>query len=102
MALGSLNDPLQTGVFVLSIIFTPLCIISTVLRFVASKISLGKVGAEDWLALAALLVFLAYIVCVSVVGLYLDGRAYSELTPENQIIALEVCLSRSHEAAITV
>lgn len=66
MALGGLNDPLQSAVFILIVIFTPLCILATVFRFIASRIAVGKVGMEDWLAFSALAVFLGYIVCVSI------------------------------------
>jgi hypothetical protein len=51
--------------FVLVIVLTPLSILATYLRFVASRLNFGKVGIEDWLALAGLIFFLGWIACVS-------------------------------------
>ena len=50
---------------VLVIVLTPLAILATYLRFVSSRLNFGKVGIEDWLALAGLIFFLAWVVCVS-------------------------------------
>lgn len=47
--------------FVFAILLAILCTSATALRFVASKRILGRLGAEDWLAFAALVSFLAYI-----------------------------------------
>ncbi|KAH8159590.1 hypothetical protein CIB48_g8657 [Xylaria polymorpha] len=56
--------------FVFAILLAILCTSATALRFVASKRILGRLGAEDWLAFAALVSFLAYIslVLASVLG----------------------------------
>lgn len=65
MALDMFKNPLLGACFILIVIFTPTSIVATVLRFVASRSSSGKVGKEDWAALGALLVFLGFIGCVS-------------------------------------
>lgn len=65
MAMNMFANPLLGAFFVLIVVFTPISIVATALRFYVSRSSLGKVGVEDWLALAALLVFLAYVGCVS-------------------------------------
>ncbi|KAI0117976.1 integral membrane protein [Nemania sp. FL0031] len=55
------QDPYQAAGLVVVFIFTPVCIIATGLRFWASRLSLGKVGIEDWLALGALITFLGWV-----------------------------------------
>ena len=55
------NDPIQGAGFVIIMVFGPISVVATVLRFVCSRISLGKHGKDDWLALAAELVYLAWI-----------------------------------------
>lgn len=59
------DDNLQGSCAIVFIIFTPICLIATGLRFVASRVALGKIGLEDWLALAALSFYLVWIVASS-------------------------------------
>lgn len=65
MAFEVFEDTVQRAVFFLLVIFTPICIVITYLRFRTLQITGRKVGSEDWLALAALFCFLAWVVCAS-------------------------------------
>lgn len=76
MAFAILKDAQQSAVFFLIILLTPLAIAATYFRFVASRMSLGKLGIEDWLALSALIFYLGFIA----------GFAASALkTPDHQV-----------------
>lgn len=55
------DDGLQGAALVIFIVFTPLCMLATALRFVSSRISFGRQGIEDWLALGALVFFLIWV-----------------------------------------
>lgn len=70
------NDSVQGAVLVIFIIFTPICILATTLRFVSSRISLGKPGIEDWLALGALIFFLTWVAvsCACKCAIFWPGR----------------------------
>jgi hypothetical protein len=59
MALHIFADPVQGAYFVLIIILIPIGVLATVLRFVATQKARRRPGLEDWLALAALISFLA-------------------------------------------
>jgi drug/metabolite transporter (DMT)-like permease len=61
MALNVFQDPQETAAWVVCIIFTPICILATVLRFVATKRAGRAFGWEDWFALLGLVFFLPYI-----------------------------------------
>lgn len=67
----------QGAYFVLLILCTLSCVVALVLRFVATRRSDRRAGAEDWLALVAVLVFLAQI------GFALAGKA-SRLEPPSR------------------
>ncbi len=41
------DDYLQGACFVVFFVFTPICSITTILRFIASRIATGKPGIED-------------------------------------------------------
>lgn len=51
----------RAGFFV-CVITAPICILATILRFVATKRTSRKLGLEDWFALLALLPYLTYTV----------------------------------------
>ena len=51
----------RAGFFV-CIITAPICILATILRFVATRRTSRKLGLEDWFALLALLPYLTYTV----------------------------------------
>lgn len=55
------DDSIQGAIFILIVVLTPLSVLATVLRFLASRASLRKLGAEDWFALGALLFYLGWI-----------------------------------------
>lgn len=55
------NDSMQGTIFIVIVVLTPLSVIATVLRFLASRVSLRKLGAEDWFALGALLFYLGWV-----------------------------------------
>ena len=56
------DDSQNAAGWLLSIIFAPICIVATVLRFVATKRSGRKLGLEDFWALLGLVFFLPYVV----------------------------------------
>ena len=58
MAFHVFHDPGQGSYFVLLIVSAFLSVVAIVLRFLATSLSRRKPGLEDWLALAAVLVFL--------------------------------------------
>ena len=62
MAFHVLAAPENAAGWLLSIILTPICILATLLRFVATKRSGRTVGWEDWWALLALIFFIPYVV----------------------------------------
>lgn len=66
MAWGIFNDPVQSLVFAVSLVFTPICVIATALRFIASRVSLGKIGIEDWFALGALVFYITWTVITGI------------------------------------
>lgn len=55
------DDSIQGAIFVLIVVLTPLSVIPTCLRFLASRASSRKFGAEDWFALGALLFYLGWV-----------------------------------------
>jgi hypothetical protein len=57
MAFRIYNNPTQYAQFIVLIIFTPLGIAVTVLRFVATRYGARKPGLEDWMAAIATLFF---------------------------------------------
>ncbi|XXH02010.1 hypothetical protein Hte_008375 [Hypoxylon texense] len=82
MALSVFNDKLQGSLFVVLAVFTPIAILATILRFVASRIAGKKINREDWLALGALVFFLAYVACAALVLSYLNGQTADTLSFE--------------------
>ncbi|KAI1090156.1 integral membrane protein [Rostrohypoxylon terebratum] len=90
MALNVFDDPLQAAGFVLIIILTPLCLLATALRFAATWITLRKYGIEDWLALGALLFYLAWVICLILIVPNLNGTEdILDLPIEKTIAALK-------------
>lgn len=69
MAFRVFHDQGQGAYFVLLIIGALVSVAAIVLRFVATSLSRRKPGLEDWLALAAVLVFLPRI------GVALNGTS---------------------------
>lgn len=74
------DDHLQGACLTIFFIFTPLTIFATALRFYSSRVATGRNGIEDWLALGALIMFLAWISLSSVGLATLNGRDASPLT----------------------
>ncbi|RYO78505.1 hypothetical protein DL766_009225 [Monosporascus sp. MC13-8B] len=96
MAFDLFNDPLQSAGFVILIIFTPLCIAATALRFVSSWMTLRKASKEDWLALGALLFFLGWVVCLILIVPSLNGESdILALRPEKTSAVLKLCAKLS-------
>lgn len=60
MALAVFNESQQGAAFVIIIVCTPIAILATILRFVATSRSRRKLGWEDFFASLALLINLAY------------------------------------------
>ena len=56
------DDSIQGTIFVLIIVLTPLSILATGLRFLATRASSRNLGAEDWFALGALFFFLGWVI----------------------------------------
>ncbi|KAK2613262.1 hypothetical protein N8I77_000185 [Diaporthe amygdali] len=75
MAFNIFENKEQTAVFFLLIVFTPICILVTCLRFRASQLTGRKVAVEDWMALGSLLCFLAWAISSAVVLKHLNGRS---------------------------
>jgi hypothetical protein len=46
--------------FIVIIVAIPICVTAVALRFLCSRLPGRKIGWEDWLALLALIAFLAY------------------------------------------
>lgn len=55
------DDSIQGTIFILIVVLTPLSVLATVLRFLASRLSSRKLGPEDWFALGALLFYLGWV-----------------------------------------
>lgn len=60
MALAVFNESQQGACFVVICVCTPIAILATILRFVATSRSRRKLGWEDFFALVALVINLAY------------------------------------------
>lgn len=60
----------QTATFFLCIFTTPICVLLTLLRFTTTQRRGRNIGLEDWLALAALIIFLVWV------GYALAGKSY--------------------------
>lgn len=59
MALGLFEHSTQGAFFVLLVVLAPISIVTTILRFIATRRSRRKFGLEDWAALMAFLVQIA-------------------------------------------
>ena len=55
-----INDPSTRKIVILSLVTIPLCIVATILRFVATKRSRRKFGWDDLFAVLALAGYLVY------------------------------------------
>ncbi|KAK6219287.1 putative Hybrid PKS-NRPS biosynthetic cluster [Pestalotiopsis sp. IQ-011] len=73
------DDGLQGAALVIFIVFTPLCMLATALRFVSSRISFGRQGIEDWLALGALVFFLIWVALSCFALSILNGRDTAQM-----------------------
>ncbi|KAK7973235.1 hypothetical protein PG988_007369 [Apiospora saccharicola] len=91
MPFNVFNDPIQAAGFVVILIFGPISILATVLRFVCSRISLGKHGKDDWLALAAEVSYLAWITGCMLGLVKLNGtHDILTLPPEKTLEVLKI------------
>ncbi|KAI9154646.1 benzoate 4-monooxygenase cytochrome P450 [Paramyrothecium foliicola] len=61
-------DPALQAGFAVVVIFTPLSVVITGLRFWASRLSNRPIGTEDWLALGALICLLLWVVFLSLMA----------------------------------
>ncbi|KAI1303964.1 hypothetical protein F5Y03DRAFT_358608 [Xylaria venustula] len=61
MAFTVFDSPDQTATFFLCIFTTPICILLILLRFTSTQRRGRKIGLEDWLALAALVLYLTWV-----------------------------------------
>ncbi|RCI16357.1 hypothetical protein L249_2848 [Ophiocordyceps polyrhachis-furcata BCC 54312] len=64
MVLGIAKDSLATVSFVVCVVTAPLALVATLLRFAAAARIGRRVSIEDWCALAALVVFLAFVALI--------------------------------------
>ncbi|RYP47492.1 hypothetical protein DL768_006464 [Monosporascus sp. mg162] len=74
MALHIFDNSAQGAYFVLLVVLAPICIAATILRFIATRRSGRAPALEDWFALAALIVHLAYTVLSLWVLIEINGR----------------------------
>ncbi|KAI0106405.1 hypothetical protein GGR51DRAFT_517598 [Nemania sp. FL0031] len=85
MAFKLYNNSVQISQFIVLIIFSPLGIAVTALRFIALRRAARKPGLEDWLAVAATLFFiftnLAGLIAISI----LNGREIPETVVESPL-----------------
>ncbi|KAI2618097.1 hypothetical protein GGR54DRAFT_184289 [Hypoxylon sp. NC1633] len=82
MAAGLFRDRELTGVFVVSVVTAPICILATALRFIAAGRRQPKSTLEDWCALGGLIVYLVYVVISLYTVDFIDGRLLLTLLPE--------------------
>jgi hypothetical protein len=88
------RHPTQFAQFITLIVFTPLGIAATVLRFVATRRSGRKADREDWLAAVAAFFFVACNFGALMSITVLNGRAISHLaydSPHEYKHARKVC-----------
>ncbi|KID73851.1 benzoate 4-monooxygenase cytochrome P450, partial [Metarhizium brunneum ARSEF 3297] len=90
MAWGIFNDPVQSLVFAVGLVFTPICVIATALRFIASRVSLGKIGIEDWLALGALVFYITWTVITGISATYLDDMDFTKSSATSRLLPLVI------------
>lgn len=76
------EDSIQGSIFTLIVVLTPLSVLATALRFLASHASPRKLGAEDWFALGALLFYLGWITIALLMLSTLDGKSLVEFDLE--------------------
>lgn len=65
------NPVLEAGVVTLAV-FTPICIVVTALRFYCAKLAKRRIAIEDWLACAALVTLLLWVILLSLSKFALD------------------------------
>jgi hypothetical protein len=63
---GLFADPVLQAGFAVLVVFTPICIVVTGLRFYAARLVKRRLAMEDWLALGALICFLLWVVFLSI------------------------------------
>ncbi|KAK7917479.1 hypothetical protein PG985_011087 [Apiospora marii] len=91
MTFDVFNDPLQGAGFVIILIFGPISILATILRFVCSRISLRKHGKDDWMALAAEVFYLGWITgCMLGVAKLNGTHDILTMPPEKTIEVLKI------------
>lgn len=79
MALQVWRDPQQLGGFILCVVSIPMCILATVLRFVANRKTSRSIGVETWLAFVALIFFLVYTSMFLYLLTVMNGASLLEL-----------------------
>lgn len=81
------KDPIQFAQFIVLIIFSPLGVILTVLRVMATRRSSRKVAFEDWMALVAAF-FTVMTNVAGLAGTYLLLRVYLNVVIDNLSLTL--------------
>ncbi|KAI1392108.1 uncharacterized protein F4822DRAFT_389641 [Hypoxylon trugodes] len=93
MAFEVFKDSQQGAAFVICVVTTPVCILATYLRFVATKRAHRKIGIEDWFSLVALIFFVPYTLIFIYLLTRLNGKSLQELAklpPEEGMHILKV------------
>lgn len=85
------KDSAQFSQFITLIIFTPLGIVVTALRFVAVRRVARKVGSEDWLALIATIFF----ILTNLAGLM--GKSFPYDTPSSAFVNIGHVIINSYQ-----
>ncbi|KAG6354079.1 hypothetical protein INS49_005050 [Diaporthe citri] len=77
------NTSIQGVYFVILIIFAPFCTLAVALRFIACRKAGRKLGLEDWFALCALIVYLAFTILSAITLAALNGRNQAVLAVQD-------------------
>lgn len=80
----------QTATFFLCIFTTPICILLTLLRFTTTQRRGRNIGLEDWLALAALIIYLVWVGYALAAVILQNGRNVLEFgsLPKSTTVAI--------------
>lgn len=80
---GLFADPALRAGFVVVVVFTPICMVVTGLRFYAARLMKRRLAMEDWFAFGALLCLLLWVVFLSIMASNIRAAPEgSESTPE--------------------
>lgn len=101
MAFAAYNSSAQMAQFIVLLIFTPIGILVTVLRFVAARRSQRNTDIEDWLAVLAT-IFFAMCNLSGLMGKLAHGHAVCEeiFTDRCPTIAISIINGRTLEQEV--